>query len=176
MNKILRISETECFDKYINKIKLFLSDLVIEYPLHNKWFKGVVKDLKEKRYSREILFATNSMDEIIGVSILKRTNCEKKICTFRVAEKYQRQGIGTLLMLKSLEILETDKPIITVSESKHQEFKKLFQRFNFCLKKVYFGKYRYLTKEYCYNGVLSPETILKQDTIQPVCSSEKKIA
>lgn len=176
MNKILQISKTKCFNKYINKIKHFLSDLVIEYPLHNKWFNGVVQELKKDSNSREILFIINDLDEIIGVSILKKTNYEKKICTFRVAEKYQRQGIGTLLMRKSIEILETAKPIITVSESKYREFNKLFKKFNFCLKRVYVNKYQYSSIEYCYNGVLSPETILKHSDNQKLYCGEKKIA
>ena len=161
MDKVLKITETASLEKYISKIRTFLSDLVIEYPLHDKWFTGVVEELKKNSKSREVLFILNNLDEIVGVSILKKTKSEKKICTFRVAENYQRQGIGTMLMKKSLEFLETDKPIITVSGSKHNEFIRLFKRFNFGLNKVYFGKYRYLAIEYCYNGVLSPETILK---------------
>ncbi len=161
MNKLLQITETDNLEKYINKIRTFLSDLVIEYPLHDQWFSGVVGELRKNTKTREILFILNNSDEIVGVSILKKTKLEKKICTFRVAEKYQRQGIGTMLMKKSLEFLETDKPIITVSGSKHNEFIRLFKRFNFSLNMVYFGKYCDLSFEYCYNGVLSPETILK---------------
>ena len=135
-----------------------------------------IQELKKNTGLREILFVISDFDEVIGVSILKKTHLEKKICTFRIAENYQRQGIGTMLMKTSLEFLNTNKPIITVSSTKHAEFIPIFKRFNFCLKKVYFGKYRNLKIEYCYNGILLPETILKSQNIVVKDTNDMKTA
>lgn len=166
MNSVLRITESKEFAKYINKIRLFLADLVFEYPLHDVWFEGVVTELvSNRKRQREILFITNSDDEIIGVSILKNTNSEKKICTLRVAKKSQGKGIGTLLVNESCKLLGTNKPIITVSQSKHKEFISLFKKFHFNLERIYYGKYNDMSVEYCYNGILLPESILKKEDI-----------
>lgn len=167
MNQIIQITQNHNFDKYINKIQFFLTDLIDEYPLHDKWFKEIAKELKcNINKEREILFVKSENDEIIGVSILKKTEFEKKICTLRVAKNYQKKGIGTMLVKASCEFLATDKPIITVSQSRHHEFIRLFKQFNFTLDTIYCGKYCPGVKEYCYNGILLPESILKYDTIE----------
>lgn len=175
MKQVLRITTNNDFNKYIKKIQFFLSDLVYEYPLHDIWFAGVVKELKYNKNEREILFIVSD-DEIVGVSILKKTKYEKKICTIRVASNFQRKGLGTLLVEKSCEFLETRKPIITVSESKHPQFIKLFKHFNFNLEKKYYGKYCAMSTEYCYNGILLPETILKKEKIDEEMLETRQIA
>lgn len=167
MNQILQITQNQNFDKYINKIRFFLLDLVDEYPLHDIWFKEIAKELRSTiNKEREILFIISENDEIVGVSILKKTEYEKKICTLRIADNYQRKGIGTMLVKASCEFLATDKPIITVSQSKHNEFIRLFKHFNFILNTVYYGKYKLGVNEYCYNGILLPESILKYDAME----------
>ena len=79
----------------------------------------------------------------------------------RVAKEYQGQGIGTMLIDKSINFLKNEKPIISVSELKKYEFKRIFEHFGFSLGEVCFAKYTPFTSEYVFNGTLSPETILK---------------
>ncbi|MBE5887056.1 MAG: GNAT family N-acetyltransferase [Lachnospiraceae bacterium] len=174
MNTVLRITEMKNMHEYLNKINIFLNDLVLEYPLHEQWFEGVAKQLVCNSGEREILFVQNSEDDIIGVAILKKGLCEKKICTLRVAKEFQRRGIGTMLVKESCDFLNTNKPIITVSQTKHSEFIHLFKKFNFEIEKIYCGKYRDMCIEYCYNGILLPETILKE--AQSYIESKDEIA
>lgn len=46
------------------------------------------------------------------------------------------------------------------------EFQKLFNYFGFSLEKVYHSKYLSESDEYCYNGILLPESILRQNKVQ----------
>lgn len=161
MAEVRHFMENEYWVKTVEKVRVFLEDLRFEYPEHEKWYNGMVQELKNKK-NRDMVIAYDNK-KIIGVSILKKEDAEKKICSIRVAKEYQKIGIGTELVKRSLDILETDKPIITVSQSKKEEFKKIFEFFGFSLETIYNGKYLPCSKEYCYNGILLPEKILKKD-------------
>lgn len=161
-----RISESNNIYRDIFLVRRFLRDLSYEYPLHDYWFEEVAKRLINKSYEREILFVLNENGDIIAAAILKNTLVEQKICTLRVAEKYQRQGIGSLLVKKSCELLNNSKPIITVSENKRKEFLPLFKALGFIETEHYENKYKDNTREYCFNGYLSAETILTKDRLQ----------
>lgn len=88
---------------------------------------------------------------------------KKKICTLRVDQNFQKNGIGKALVAKSMEILGTNEPIITVSNRKHNEFDRLLKYFGFKLESIYYEKYKLNTHELVYNGALSPETIIKPE-------------
>lgn len=62
------------------------------------------------------------------------------------------------------------------SEEKNKEFLWLFKRFDFRLTTVYPNKYKENSLEYCYNGYLSPETILTNVTTNNSISKLKKTA
>ncbi len=111
-----------------------------EYPNVREWYeKKVLPGLETGE--REIILAckfTNNITldspiEILGYVILKKTLNEKKICTFRVKKEYQHLGIGKKLMKASFEFLETQKPMITVSEDHIKEFESLLKRYKFNL-------------------------------------------
>lgn len=157
VSEMSRIAKAKC-ESYI---RFFLMDLCLEYPLHNIWYEKMIKSMEEKS-DREIL-AVFENDILLGTAILKNTVDEKKICTFRVKSNYQKRGIGKQLMLKSFEYLETDKPIITVSQQKNHEFKRLLDFFGFNLESIYWGKYVKGSTEFVYNGILLPETLLEDE-------------
>ena len=90
----------------------------------------------------------------LGDAILKNDDIEKKICTLRVAKRFQKQGIGQHLMELSFEWLNDDKPLITIHNSKKHEFNKLFKRYNFELEEKKWGYYRLFRTELVYNGSL----------------------
>ena len=164
MNEMICLLKSENVQKTIKDVRFFLADLKYEYPEHEKWYDGMVQEL-ESGMNREIIAAYDDRN-IIGVAILKKSNLERKICSLRVAKEYQCNGIGTELVKRSFEFLETDKPIITVSQTKKMEFQKLFNYFDFSLERVYHGKYLPSSSEYCYNGILLPESILQQNKKQ----------
>ena len=97
---------------YYKEIYNFLKRLNIEYPGFSRWYKGLFLENKELWDDREIIICEKEY-RIAGVSILKSTEEEKKICTLRVAAPFQRQGIGRKLMEMSFEWLQEDKPLIT---------------------------------------------------------------
>lgn len=102
--------------------------------------------------NRKILVLSEG-EKIAGVLITK-DGFEKKICTLRVNEQYRRRGIGSYLMQYSFNLLNTDKPIITVSENNLFEFNPLLKRFGFDLKKIYYNYYMLGKNEYSFNGYL----------------------
>lgn len=162
MLEFIYLSQYEKKEKKLAEIYSFLSDLVTEYPLHQTWFAGISQELLKPQLinTREILLVTDK-SKIVGASILKKTGAEQKICTLRVAKEYQGQGIGTMLINRSIDFLENEKPIISVSELKKYEFKRIFEHFGFSLGEVCFEKYAPFTNEYVFNGILSQESILK---------------
>lgn len=158
--KIIKLSNLPYAEKlsYIAKLEIFLKDLIFEYPLHDIWYRKMINSMYLYQ-EREILLAVEK-DIIIGTAILKNTASEKKICTLRVDKNYQKRGIGRALIIQSFEILQTERPIITVSSNKYQEFSKIFDYFGFDLEAVYEEKYRYSVDEFVYNGILLPESLI----------------
>ena len=97
-------------DNYIShideQIKCFLADL--PYPNIDAWFNKVINEINNHPENREIFICLSNDGEspsILGLVILKKTHCEKKICTLKVDERYQRKGIGSALILKAFDFL-----------------------------------------------------------------------
>lgn len=135
----------------IKKVYDFCDFINNEYKEYKDWF--FYTHIPELNQSRITLYITYN-DEIVAISNLKK-NKEKKICTFYVDEKYRNMGIGTFLMEESLAWLETDKPLITISESKLKMFKYFIDKYNWNLEVILDDYYKENTKEYCYNGILT---------------------
>lgn len=134
------------------RVYSMLADLEYDYPDFNNWFfKKVVSGLSTK-YRR--IFTVCKNHEMAAVLIIKDSESEKKICTLRVFEKFRNKGIGTFLLDVSRQELKTDYPLITLSESKIDDFAGLFKKFDFNYPKIYRGYYRQNTEEYCFNGML----------------------
>lgn len=164
MERIIYLNQYSGIQKFkiIYLVSKFLSDLVKDYPRHNEWYIKMVMStwLNE---DRNILVCINSKGQIIGVSILKSSLSEKKICTLRVANKYQNKGIGRELVKKSFVWLDSDKPIVSVSESKKEQFDSIFKYFGFKLEQECIGIYQKDRVECVYNGVLSKQSLLNKN-------------
>ena len=107
-------------------------------------------DLKLKP-EREIIVCEKEY-EIAGVTILKSTKEEAKICTMYVAEQYRHNGLGRRLMELSLEWLKNDKPVITLDKSKEPDFAGILKHFGFVLQEENCGLYNPGKIELIYNG------------------------
>ena len=153
-NKLyINYSELSPEQKSIYRIKIFLKKLVYEYNNFEEWFSQLfISDILLKN-DREIIICECDY-QLAGVAILKNDDIEKKICTLRVAKRFQKQGIGQHLMELSFEWLNDDKPLITIHNSKKHEFNKLFKRYNFELEEKKWGYYRLFRTELVYNGSL----------------------
>ena len=172
-------------------IKEFLSCMSCDYPNFDLWLEKIQAQLDTDMRSI-IVCKSTSDDEILGVSILKKSSIENKICTLRVANKCQRMHIGSRLMEMSFGILEDDKPLITVSEDHIVEFSSLLKRFGFVyknkVKSLYIkGKYEYFyNKSYEHQNILMSIKPQYADAIargekliefrkQPIASTVKRI-
>ncbi|VEB24404.1 GNAT family N-acetyltransferase [Avibacterium volantium] len=125
------------------------------YPGISDWFdKKVKSEVSNNPKEREILLVTTKEHnrlKIIAILILKNKNGEKKICTIRVDEKYRKQGIGNALFDKAFKYLDTDSPLITVSEECDPSLKKLLKKYNFKQTSKKKNLYREGKLEYFYN-------------------------
>lgn len=127
----------------------YLSEAKKFYPNFDLWyFANVLPSLLRKE--KQILTIEDEKN-LKGVAIVKNTLEEKKICTLRVMEKYQNRGIGIKLFEKSFEALQTQTPLLSVSEEKYPEFKKIFDYYGFKLTGIKKDYYRIGKQEYFFN-------------------------
>lgn len=144
----------------VQKIFQTLKVLRAEYPDFCRWFNTKVKTGLSDG-SRELWIAASHEGKMAGIMILKKSDSEKKICTLYINEHFRRQGLGTLLMLKAFERLETMKPLATVSSSYMLSYQPLFNYFGFELSKIYTNYYREGVDEYSFNGELLSQELKK---------------
>ncbi len=142
----------------LDEIFYVVKSLESEYPDFYNWYhQKVYEGLKNG--TRNILVARDEESQnIVGISILKNSD-EKKICTFRVVPEFQHKGIGSELMKKSIGILGTNSPLITVSEDRIMEFQKILEKFNFKEVGKYNDYYRKGRFEISYNGYLNEQLL-----------------
>ena len=135
-----------------------MKGLEIEYPNFSNWYHQKVYQGLENGTRSLLIARDNASKKIAGISIIKNYH-EKKICTFRILSEFQHKGIGSKLMEKSLEILETDSPLITVSEDHINEFQNILNKFNFKEIKKYDNYYKEGKFEISYNGYLEKKCL-----------------
>lgn len=157
----LKYSQFSSFEQdiYFNQIYRFVKRLNIEYPGFDKWYRNLFDNKKNLKRDREIIICEKEFC-IAGVAILKATKEEKKICTLRVAKKFQRQGIGKRLMEMSFEWLEDDKPLITMHSRKRHQFSTLLEYYGFELEEEKSNYYHLFSTELIYNGTLPEKKIV----------------
>lgn len=91
---------------------------------------------------------------LIGVSLIKSTETEKKLRALRIVDKYQNKGYGLHLIDRSLKELECDKPLASVSEDMLNYFSRIFiNRYDFNMTYVHKGLYLPGKLEYQFNGL-----------------------
>ena len=132
-----------------------LSFLKTEYPYFHEWFYNkVASGLSDN--SRKIFLATTplSFGKVSGIMILKNNKHEKKICTLYVGREYRARGIGKRFMEIAFNELDTNKPLITVSDNRLKEFDALLNKFNFEFVDALPNYYSYKHIEYTFNGHL----------------------
>lgn len=138
---------------YKLEIKRFLRPLCLEYPHFISWYNNLYNVDGSLKKEREIKLCFSDK-AIVGLAILKKDNCEKKVCTLRVDKHFQHNGIGRNLIKQSIEWLEEEKPLITVRKSKAPQFDKLFTTFGFTLEESKPMYYSLLSVEQVFNGEL----------------------
>lgn len=139
--------------KIIRKVGDSLLFLRSEYPDFKDWYNRILK-----LADREIYIATpcDQEDCIAGIMILKNSPMQKKICTLCVMERYRGMKIGTQFIELACKRLETQVPLITVSQGHQPQFEGLFRKFGFQLFESYPNYYRNNVIEYSYNAEIEP--------------------
>lgn len=148
-------------NNYDNYYKLL--DLEATYPDFYKWYLfKVLPDIKHNRNGRRLLFAISYVYDgetiskrLTGLAIIKDTNKEKKICTFRVFPDYRGQGVGTKLLRKCFSFLGTSKPLISISDGSVEAFSKIITAYEWTLCDMLHNYYKKGITEYVYNGYLT---------------------
>lgn len=160
-------SISELFMDYLGDVietYKYINDLESTYPNFYKWYNDkVLLELKQKPDRREILLAVSTVKSenvekikrvISGIAVLKKYEDEKKICTFRILKDFRDTGIAYKLMDESIKFLETDCPLITISDNNLKSFEKLLKFYNFQQYEKLKDYYKKGVTEYVFNGVL----------------------
>lgn len=153
----LELNKNLFIDLYSN---LFL--LNYEYPNFFDWYKNLFNEDYTLKPDREI-FLCKYVDDTAGIIILKKTKSERKICTLRVKENYQKNGIAKKLIKAGIKWLGDSKPFVTVSEYRNEQFKHLFKHFGFNLKDK-INCYNFNVKEFFYNDIVD-DTLYEKSKI-----------
>ncbi|MBR1925761.1 MAG: GNAT family N-acetyltransferase [Clostridia bacterium] len=128
----------------------------IDYPKHKSWFYAKhLPETLEENSGRDIIFAQDENGKFYGTAFIKQDELEKKICTLFVDEDARGLGIGTKLVEKSMEILGTTKPMITLAEYKLPMFEGLIKKYDWEQTEKVVGLYNDKYAELVYNGHLS---------------------
>lgn len=123
----------------IKKVAIETAIFKKDYPNYIDWFwQKQVAGLLEG--SRDIIIAIKH-NKIIGISNIKNTPFEKKICTLSVDKRYRMKKVGSKLVDLSLDLLGTKTPTITMSLYKLPEFRTIINKYNWvvtnCQKDLY---------------------------------------
>lgn len=104
MEMYFKLSELTKLEQqmYYNCIYLFLMEANIQHPEFSAWYSGLFTDDLRLKPEYEIVICEKEY-EIAGVTILKSTKEEAKICTVYVAGQYRHNGLGRRLMELSIE-------------------------------------------------------------------------
>lgn len=128
------------------------------YPGHEAWYIG--KQLRETALTgkRDILFIRNPNTpfEIIAMSCLKKTDDEKKICTFYIKPDYRKPEIYNALIKASLTFLKTAWPLITINDDHVDMLTSIIDKYHWNLTEVLPDYYQKGVSELCFNGYLTP--------------------
>lgn len=125
-----RLSEMENknFSKAVNEIYLLTDYNNNQYPEYYKWFFGKsIPRIFDK--SGDIIFYFDGF-EVLGLTILKKTIDERKICTFMINDEYRKKGYSKLLLEDAFLYLGTEKPLITIPEVRLNEFSNIINTYN----------------------------------------------
>lgn len=133
---------------YLNKVYSFLELLEDEYPNFKEWYFNNIFINNKLLQDRSLILKVYK-NEICAVSIIKHS--EDKICTFRVTEKFHGLSIGTKLMEDSIRIIGNNRPLITVSEDRLNQFTPILKKFDFKLYATYSNYYKLNKTEFSFN-------------------------
>ena len=145
------------------------------YPQHDAWLREkFFLGLKDGSRKMIVVCNENDLSHPIGVSLLKDIEDEKKICCLFVREDCRGNGVASILMQKSCEVLKTDKPLITVSNRNLSQLQRLLDKNNFTFSYRKKGAYQENDTENYFNNKATE--ILKTDILPALLASKLRRA
>ena len=130
--------------------KPFIASLDQYYPDISNWYHyRIVNELND---SNCILLHAYQNEKLVGVSIAKK-GIDPKLRCVRISKELESSGLGIKLINRTLDEMETDKPMVTVSEELFHQYSRAFHHYyDFKIEQVLKGLYRENKLEYIYNG------------------------
>ena len=124
---VLSTMRDKNFSRAANEIYLLTDYNKLQYPEYYKWYyqTNIPRILDGEG---EAIFYLDGF-QIVGLSMLKKTDEEAKICTFFIDEEYRKRGYSSLLLEDSFGYLGTESPIITIPENRLDEFSKIIEAY-----------------------------------------------
>jgi ribosomal protein S18 acetylase RimI-like enzyme len=139
----------ECDGVQFSSLAKSLFEAGIYYPNFKNWlYFSFRKEMIEGKRSIVIARCGN---RVAGMSLLKNTLVEKKICTFYILPSYRGSGIGRQLMDESISRLGDKDIKITVAEEQNLELYPLLTSKGFSVENKVSGYYRDNVDEYFYS-------------------------
>lgn len=134
------------FSEAINRIYQLTDYNNLQYPEYCKWFytKNIPRIFAG---NGEMIFYLDGF-QIVGLSILKKDEIEKKICTLLINEEYRKKGYSKLILEDSFDYLGTSKPLITIPEKRIEEFSNIIKAYDWIETS---NTEEYLSKEIIFN-------------------------
>lgn len=132
----------------ITKINAALNEVAPLYPDFEDWFNN--KFLPSFYVGkREILYAYSD-DKLCGISLIKKTEEENKLCTFYILSEARGKGLGSDLLDKSLEYFQNESTIISVSNERLTELYPMLSSKGFVLDNCIEHMYRHENIEHFF--------------------------
>lgn len=122
------------------------------YPSFDSWLQQKV--LPGITLGERTVLLEMREGRLIGLAILKHSRTESKLCTLRVRPEFECRGLGVRLFESAFEILETTRPLLSVSDLSLPKFSRLFDHFGFACEAAYQGLYTPRITEFAFNGLL----------------------
>lgn len=145
-------SSPQRFDHLVALARDHLIHLSSFYPSFAQWYDlKVVPGLK--RGDRTLVLRLVD-GQLGGIAITKDDGTEKKLCCLRVLPHLSGSGLGLRLFNDAFEVLETEKPLLSVSDEQLLKFHRIFDHFGFVRGRKYGDLYRIGSVEHSYNGQL----------------------
>lgn len=173
MNYTLRVIDGFSLknDNWYDRIAKLVEPINDIYPNYNDWlYKKFFSGLESG--SRKIIVAYENAEKPMGAALLKDTAEEKKICCLFVRKDCRRCGVADNLMKKSLAVLKTNKPLLSVADVNVPQLQKLLDKYHFVFSYRQQGAYRENNVENYYNNEATEK--LKNDILIPLFAHKLK--
>lgn len=139
-------------EKLLNDVLVVSLKVKEDYPDYKEWYQ--TKQIPGIYDNTRNIIIAHIGNRLVGFISLKKTETEKKICTFYVEKTFQKNKIGTILVEKAVTYLEEEKPLITIPMNKMKEFKRISNRYDWKITDIKENLYRTGTPEVIVNGEL----------------------